>query len=88
MSEAAYEFAKLHSIKAQKNIYKYYGSGKSQAWIWQKYFNLAQAVRKWVKRGTTIGYVGQTSPMAAIEPCLVECILKSIREFFLLFDSK
>ena len=37
---------------------------------------LPQTVRKRVKRGSTSGHVGQTSPMTVIEPYLVELILQ------------
>jgi hypothetical protein len=37
---------------------------------------LAQTARERVKRGCTSGHVGQTSPMAVIEPYLIELILQ------------
>jgi hypothetical protein len=81
-SEAALELIKLNKDKSSKKILNK-GSLKSIIEIAKAkhdvdddYVILSETVRQRVKQGSASGHVGQTSPMAQIEPYLVELILK------------
>jgi len=81
-SEAASELKKLHHNKSSKkrlskgSLKDIIAMAKAKHGVDEDVAILPQTVRKRVKRGSTSGHVGQTSPMTVIEPYLVELILQ------------
>jgi hypothetical protein len=80
--EAAELLAQLYSNKSRKkhlnkgSLEEIIEKSKEKHGVDEDTLILKETVRQRVKRGTKSGHIGQTSPMAQIEPYLVELILQ------------
>jgi hypothetical protein len=80
--EAAEQLAKLYKNKSRKNrlnkgsLEEIIEKSKEKHGVGEDTLILKETVRQRVKRGSKSGHIGQTSPMAQIEPYLVELILQ------------